>query len=218
MVQDAQDATWEPAERASSWVTVATSPLVWVLSLAAFFDGISDNWVHAALLSAVAVAVARDTVLTNRGIELPESYALFGERPSTWFVAGLASVALVYAVVAGSLTRYSWPMTLAILLPGVTMLLIGWGGALLPRARSTDRSSPRPWLIVLVLLGLWELSALLSQPNLQTDSEQHPTISVLMNPVLASHLGRSIALFVWLVAGWYILSRAPAKLRQEQPA
>ena len=54
------------------------------------------------------------------------------------------------------------------------------------------------WVSLFIALGLWELSALLLQPTLTTDSYAHPTISVLTDPVLATHLGRSIALFAWL--------------------
>jgi len=53
--------------------------------------------------------------------------------------------------------------------------------------------------------GLWELTQLLLQPTLTTDSYAHPTISVLTDPVLASHVGRSILLFVWLAVGWFLV-------------
>jgi hypothetical protein len=55
------------------------------------------------------------------------------------------------------------------------------------------------------MLGLWELTQLLLQPTLTTDSYAHPTISVLTDPLLASHVGRSILLFVWLAAGWFLV-------------
>jgi len=212
------DATVEPPARATAWVAVVTSPLVWVLGLAAFFDGISDNWVHAALLSAVAVAVARDTMLTRKGVTIPEPTAWLRLERRHRLALVLAGLAVLYAALAGTWTRYTWPFTVAILLPGIAVLLIGWRGALFPRARSTTRTSPAPWLVVLVLLALWELAALLSQPSLRTDSAQHPTISVLMNPVLASHLGRSVSLAVWLVVGWWILNRAPANPRRDELA
>jgi hypothetical protein len=58
---------------------------------------------------------------------------------------------------------------------------------------------------VVVALGLWELTQLLLQPSLTTDSRSHPTISVLTDPVLGSHPGRSVLLFAWLAAGWFLV-------------
>lgn len=52
---------------------------------------------------------------------------------------------------------------------------------------------------------LLELSSLLLQPSFGTDSYAHPTISFLMDPLLASHLGRAIGLFAWLALGWLLL-------------
>jgi hypothetical protein len=56
-------------------------------------------------------------------------------------------------------------------------------------------------------LGLWELTQLLLQPSLTTDSWRHPTISVLSDPILASHPGRTIGLILWLLFGWFLLDR-----------
>jgi hypothetical protein len=63
------------------------------------------------------------------------------------------------------------------------------------------------WVAVFLALALWELAALLLQPSLTTPSAAHPTISTLTDPVLASHLGRSITLSLWLVLGWLLLER-----------
>jgi len=60
---------------------------------------------------------------------------------------------------------------------------------------------------VFLALALWELAALLLQPSLTSPSAAHPTISTLMDPVLASHLGRSIALLLWLAFGWLLMER-----------
>ena len=41
------------------------------------------------------------------------------------------------------------------------------------------------WVSAFVGLALWELAALLLQPSLTTDSQVHPTISVLTDPTMA---------------------------------
>jgi len=61
------------------------------------------------------------------------------------------------------------------------------------------------WGAVFVAAGLLELASLLMQPSIRTASYAHPTLSYLMDPVLASHGGRSITLLVWLGIGWFLL-------------
>jgi len=80
-----------------------------------------------------------------------------------------------------------------------------------PVPGAPDPVGVRAWAAVFVAAGLWELSALLQQPTLRVSSEAHPTISFLMDPVLATHLGRSVSLALWLAVGWLLLRRAPAE-------
>jgi hypothetical protein len=54
-------------------------------------------------------------------------------------------------------------------------------------------------------LALWELAALLFQPSLTVNVYAHPTASTLLHPVLSHHVGRSIALGVWLAIGWFLV-------------
>ena len=64
-----------------------------------------------------------------------------------------------------------------------------------------------PWLAVFVGAALWELTSLSFQPSLTVNSSAHPTISVLLDPVLSHHLGRSVGLAVWLAIGWFVVER-----------
>jgi hypothetical protein len=125
--------------------------------------------------------------------------------------AGLAWVgaALCYASVVGSFKRYSWPATIAVVALGCLAVAVGWQGPLRRRAALTGQALHRAWLwaVVLVAGGLWELSSLLQQPHLTTDSYAHPTISALTDPLLASHPGRSVTLGAWLLIGWFLVGR-----------
>jgi hypothetical protein len=111
--------------------------------------------------------------------------------------------------VVGGFARYSWATTAAVVIPGAIVLAASWNGPLTPRP------APGPigtvgavaWLAVFIPLGLWELTQLLLQPNLTTDSWAHPTLSVLTDPILASHPGRAVGLMVWLLFGWFLLDR-----------
>jgi hypothetical protein len=128
-------------------------------------------------------------------------------RPAL-LAAGLAG-GVVYAVVVGSFSRYSWPATVAVAGLGTAVVAIGWRGP-----RHTRPAPPRPPLTGLVLWGmlavaccLWELWSLLEQPNLATSSYAHPTISTLTDPVLSTWAGRSVVLAAWLGLGWFLVER-----------
>jgi len=121
-----------------------------------------------------------------------------------------------YAVAVGGFARYSWPATLAVFAPASAGVTIAWrrSGA---AARAAERPGTAPagllgpaawaWAVVFVALGLWELAALLLQPALTVNSDAHPTISYLLDPILATHTGRSVILGLWLASGaWLVRS------------
>jgi len=89
------------------------------------------------------------------------------------------------------------------------VVLIGWHGPV--RARPDGERLPvagsLAWLVVLVAGCLWELSSLLQQPSLTTDSYAHPTISTLTDPLMATSPGRMLVLFAWVAFGWYLAER-----------
>jgi hypothetical protein len=124
--------------------------------------------------------------------------------------------AVGFSVVVGGFERYTWPPTLAVLLVAVVVLVIGWRGPLRPRAvpAPIGRVAVWVWSAVLVVAGGWELLALLAQPSLQEGSSAHPTVSYLMDSVLAGHAGRTVTLLIWLALGWFLLADAPGRDRE----
>ena len=182
-------------------------PVVIILLLAGFFDSISGNPIHGVVLGTVALVLAFDAE-RNAEMARPDGPGVAVLR-TAWGRALLIGVAALYAVSAGTFGRYSWQATLAILLPGVTALALAWRGPPpgAPKPVRPQRRAVLPWAAVCVALALWELAALLMQPTLTTDSYAHPTISVLSDPALASHPGRSVIMFVWLCVGGYLVRR-----------
>jgi hypothetical protein len=59
-----------------------------------------------------------------------------------------------------------------------------------------------PWVGVLVLFGAWELTA-----ALWGNDAAHPTLSLLLDPVLATYPGRVVGWVVWLGAGRWLVTR-----------
>jgi hypothetical protein len=204
-------------------VRALQDPVVVVLVLAGIFDGLAGNPVHAILLVGVGLILARSSMEDAARPVAPPPSGADGDTAGPVVDAAHAvqnrvspgrtligvAIAALYAVIVGSFERYSWPATVAVLMPGLLGLLIAWRDPV----PSSDEPAPisqrgrLAWSAVFVALGLWELTNLLLQPSLVTDSYTHPTLSVLMDPILALHTGRSIMLFLWTALGWYLVRR-----------
>jgi hypothetical protein len=123
------------------------------------------------------------------------------------------AAAAVYAWVAGGFDRFSWPATVGVFLPGTVALAAAARRrpapppGRLPPARHVDPRGAALWLGLFLAFCVWELAAFVHQPSSTVGSWDHPTLSVLADPVLASHPARSLALFGWLAMGWSLLRR-----------
>jgi hypothetical protein len=199
-------------------------PIVVILLLIAFFTTISGKPLDGLLMLTVATLLVWDATRSRLNVQAglasaagrPEPARLAddghaGQAGQRRAVAWLSWVAagVLYAGIVGSFKRYSWPATAAVVALGCLMVAIGWQGPLRRRAQLTGQALRRVWIwaVVLVAGGLWELSSLLQQPHLTTDSYAHPTISALTDPLLSSHPGRSVALGAWLLIGWFLAGR-----------
>ena len=120
----------------------------------------------------------------------------------------LIAVAFLYALLVAAFPRYSWPSTIGVAALAVAAIVRGWNERE-PREETRATAGKRwgfaAWAAVFATGGLWELSALLQQPDLTTGSDAHPTISVLSDALLATYLGRSVMLLAWLGFGWYLV-------------
>jgi hypothetical protein len=119
------------------------------------------------------------------------------------------ALAVLWAAVSGAFARYSWPVTIAVATPALAGVMLAWRTS--PRNGATGWSLPawglRAWIVVFVVLGLWELIALLMQSSLVVADPAHPTLSTLMDPLLAAGYRRALFLFAWLGFGAYLLDR-----------
>jgi len=176
-----------------------------ILALAGLFDGLAGNPVHAVLLVGVALLLWSGVDLPVQVEEQPEATV----KPDDGHPFVALVFAVVFAVVVGAFDRYSWPATLAVIVLGVVGLMMAFrtSRAIGPEPGPIGRHGAIAWGSVFVALGLWELTNLLLQPDLVTGSWAHPTLSTLLDPILALHTGRSVLLFVWLALGWYLVRR-----------
>jgi hypothetical protein len=182
-------------------------PVIPMLVVAGFFDLISGAPItHGGMLIAVAAALGLDAV-RHRPADAraePRVRPIEIEASPRWLLALLA-----YALVVGSFQRYSWPASVAVLLPAVAGVVLAWEGPARPRPRPRrlERREVLPWAAVVVAFSAWELTNLFLQPSLTEGSYAHPTFSVLMDPILATSAGRSVFLALWLLLGWFLLER-----------
>jgi hypothetical protein len=178
-----------------------------VLTLAGVVDvATGDPAAHGIALVAVAALVAMEQVREGHVVD---ERALAGRRAVFRVTTPLAIGAVLYAAIVGTFARW-WPISMAVPIPGalaVGYVWIGTPAIAANGARDERRPSAVPWVVVLLALAAWEVQALLLQPSLTTSSWAHPTLSTLMDPVLASHIARSITLAVWLWVGGYLLER-----------
>jgi hypothetical protein len=219
------------AGAAGALAFVLRDPVVLVLVLAGFVDGISGNPAHWVILYGAAFALGREALRARRagsetaapmaptntirlGGPLPDLLADPSDEPRATarrlvFGPLLLMVGLVYAVIVGGFGRYSWPATVVVVLTSVVMLVLSWPGPLIPRPEppAVGTVGAVAWLATFIALGLWELTQLLLQPNLTTNSYAHPTLSALSDGILATHPGRTIGLIVWLLFGWFLVRR-----------
>ncbi|HVH53253.1 MAG TPA: hypothetical protein VNA32_03890 [Actinomycetota bacterium] len=185
--------------------------IVAIFVLAGIFEVLSgDPVAHGAVLFAVGGLLSWDAVHRRHQEPDPSPAEPSVEplvRPRVTPVVVFAWLA--YAALVGTFGRYTWPSTVSVVGPGAAGVVVAWRR---PTYQATEPLGVDPWgtvswVAVFLALALWELAALLLQPSLTTPSAAHPTISTLTDPVLASHLGRSITLSLWLVFGWLLLQR-----------
>ena len=72
-----------------------------------------------------------------------------------------------------------------------------------PRLRRTAAA----WASLVLLGGALEFAAWLRQPAYDIASPDHPTLSLLLDPVTGSGPGRFVAWCAWLYVGWRVAHR-----------
>lgn len=215
-------------ERVLVTLSGVRQPIVAVLLLIAFFAVLSGKPLDGLLLSIVAIALAWDAGMREReakarelatGMRAPSANAdrlpqrsawrLRVGRPAPRLIALGLCLAVIYSLIVGSFTLYSWPATFGVAGLGAGVVIIGWGGPTRRRVipGKFARAGIITWGSLLVVASLWELGALFGQPNFETGSYAHPTISTLTSPLLSSSLGRSVALMGWVALGFFLVER-----------
>lgn len=109
----------------------------------------------------------------------------------------------------GAATRpFSRPATAIVAVATLGALVLAFRGrSARPPCSPRLRRGVAVWSALLVAVSAWEVYALSRQPALNQPSDEHPTLSTLLDPALEQWPLRLAGWLVWLGAGWWLVSR-----------
>lgn len=117
----------------------------------------------------------------------------------TWGAVGLG-----YSLIAGSFARLTVPAEIATLLPGAALVWYALRPttAHFPAAAPFTGRNAMAWAAVGVAFGIWELYA-----AARGSTHAHPTLSILMRPLIDPPPARAAGYVAWLLAGVWVVRR-----------
>ncbi|MEV0031475.1 hypothetical protein [Nocardia sp. NPDC050793] len=129
-------------------------------------------------------------------------------RPSSGWRA-LAVVCVVAVAAVGFITRpFGWAATVLVLVLSAAALV--WAmrspNSVEPRNRPLRRGTA-VWSALLLAVAGWEAYAFVRQPDWTKPSDQHPTLSTLLDPGLEQGALRFAGWLVWLAVGYWLVTR-----------
>lgn len=131
------------------------------------------------------------------------------QRARAWPVV-VVVVAAGYGWAVGQWLGTGGSAWVAIAVPGLVALAYAWSQRA-PRGRLVMPAGSLAWGGVAVAAAVWEVgSYVLQQRPIPGRLHHHPTISVLVDPVVEASPGRQLGLALWLAGGYLLLRRATA--------
>jgi hypothetical protein len=106
-----------------------------------------------------------------------------------------------YAMLAGLCRPLTVEAAAAVALPAIPLVVLAAHRRPRPRVVLAGRHRA-PWAGLVVLFAAWEATA-----ALWGDDAAHPTLSLLLDPVLATYPGRIVGWIAWLGLGRWLVTR-----------
>jgi hypothetical protein len=114
------------------------------------------------------------------------------------------TVFAVYGWFAASAEPFTTRALVGVIIPGAVLGVIAYGRppARIPAPQQLDMLGMSYWIIILAALFEWEASAFRDNSG-----PWHPSLTNLVDPLLGPHLMKSVAIVLWLMAGWGLVKR-----------
>lgn len=108
-----------------------------------------------------------------------------------------------YALVAAVFAPLTVPAAVAVLVPGLLLLALRATRPVRPLpSGAVSPGAAALWLALAAVGGAWWLVAFL-----WGNDPEHPTLSLLLDPVLETYPGRTLGYALWLAAGRWLVTR-----------
>ncbi|NKY27033.1 hypothetical protein [Nocardia gamkensis] len=118
------------------------------------------------------------------------------------------TVGLLLAAGGAATRPFSRPATAIVAVAALGALVLAFRGrSARPPCTPRLRRGVAVWSALLVAVLAWEVYALSRQPALNQPSDEHPTLSTLLDPALEQWPLRLAGWLVWLGAGGWLVSR-----------
>ncbi|MEY9904885.1 hypothetical protein ABIA35_001101 [Catenulispora sp. MAP12-49] len=115
-----------------------------------------------------------------------------------------AAMGLGYSLIAGGFARLTIPAELATLLPGAALVWYALRPTTehYPAPAPFARHSTVAWIVIGAAFAVWELYA-----AARGSTHAHPTLSILMGPLIDPPPARAAGYVVWLLTGVWVVRR-----------
>jgi type IV secretory pathway VirB2 component (pilin) len=109
-----------------------------------------------------------------------------------------------YAWTAGGAAPFSSTSLIYVLIPGAVLAaLASWRPPeRIPPPEKLNITGMSYWVICVAALFEWEASA-----YRDNSLPWHPSLTDLVNPLIGPHIMKSVAILIWILAGWALVRR-----------
>lgn len=176
--------------------------VLWLVALTvmAGFQTWRGSYADGVLFAAVAILLAVDRAMHGRlTLGIPSL------RVPT---AVMRIAAAVSAVLLVTIPRHGTFSFFAMTFIGVIMFALAWGSDVNAQTQAPPQTvrSAWWWILLGVALSVWEAAAFVLSVSVPGAYYNHPTLSVLLDPLLEGAPGRIVFVTLWVLAGVGLVS------------